>query len=922
MKKMLFFVAAMGAFLSLCAQESQEVYLSGTDKDHTVNWQFKCTDGARSGEWSTIPVPSCWELQGFGGYNYGHDRNPHSEHGLYRTQFEARREWRKSRTYIVFEGVMTDAEVKVNGQLAGPIHQGAFYRFKYDISKLLNYGGQNTLEIEVSKESSNRSINNAERRADYWIFGGIFRPVYLRIEPQTFVDHVAIDARHTGVFTADVVVNRMGAKHLGVEVAIEDAEGKVVASLPTQTMTSDSLRVNLQAIAPRAWTAETPNLYTARFTLREGRKAIHTYRQRFGFRTIEFRSNDGFYVNGTKIKFKGVCRHTFWPESGRTSSKTLAIEDVNLIKDMNMNAVRMSHYPPDTYFLDVCDSLGLYVIDELAGWQSAYDSITACRLVPVMIRRDVNHPSIIIWSNGNEGGFPKAARPLYAKYDIQGRHVVEPTTRYDGTDTHHYPRYGTTLEKASRNDIVYMPTESLHGLHDGGHGAGLEDYWEVIRTKPNAAGQFLWDLADEGVVRRDIHDSIDVFNDKAPDGIVGPHHEKEGSFYAIREIWSPIYIAQPDFSNFNGTLHISNRYHFTRLGSCKFDAKLSSLPRQRRGGGGQEAREANVRTDVPDLAPWTEDGTMRLSMPNDWQTYDLLSITATDPSGRKVMTWTWPINSAEQIMDRMLERMSRMQAQGQSQSESPRITENNTLLTVSTSQLEVSFDKTTGLISAIRSRGENVPLTGGPKFVGLNAKFQKLEHRSSTDGYQVDAIYDEGVHATWTFSRGGMLKLDYTYHLDGEYDFVGITFNYPENEVQGAVLMSDGPYRVWKNRLKGVSFGVYDKTYNNTITGQTWEYPEFKGYYSHFASMRLRTAGRSFSIFSGTNNLYLHLFTPEKPVYMSRNIDPPFPDGQISVLNCIPAIGNKFAKAADEGPQGAKARFNNETFKGQLYFRF
>ena len=909
----------MSACLALEAQESKVVYLSGTDKDHTIDWQFMCTDGARSGEWTTIPVPSCWELQGFGGYNYGHDRNPHTEHGLYRTQFVAPREWKKARTYVVFEGVMTDAEVKVNGTLAGPIHQGAFYRFKYDISQLLHYGESNTLEVEVSKESTNKSINEAERRADYWIFGGIFRPVYLRVEPTSFVDRVAIDARHTGAFTADVTVNRTTTKkRLGVEVAIEDAEGNVVASLPTQPMTSDSVRLTLQANAPLAWTPETPHLYTARFTLREGRRAVHTYRQRFGFRTVEFRPQDGVYVNGTKIKFKGVCRHTFWPESGRTSSKALAIEDVNLIKDMNMNAVRMSHYPPDTYFLDVCDSLGLFVIDELAGWQSAYDSITACRLVPTMIRRDVNHPSIVMWSNGNEGGFPKAARPLYAIYDLQKRHVVEPWSNYDGMDTHHYPKYRTTLEKASRSDIVYMPTESLHGLHDGGHGAGLEDYWEVIRTKPNAAGQFLWNLADEGVVRRDIHDSIDVFNDKAPDGILGPHHEKEGSFYAIREIWSPIYIAQPDLAHFDGTLSISNRYHFTSLGKCSFAAKLRTLPRQRRGGGGGETRETSVRSEVPDLAPWTENGTMRLSLPDDWKSYDLLSVTATDPSGREVMTWTWPIRTPEQITGRLMDRLS----QSAAQAETPQVNETADRLTVRTSQLEVSFDKTTGLIASVRSRGEQVPLTGGPRFVGVETKFQKLTHHASADGYQVEARYDDGVCASWTFTRGGWLRLDYTYRLNGDYDFAGITFNYPEAEVKGAELMADGPYRVWKNRLKGVSFGRYDKTYNNTITGQTWDYPEFKGYYAHFASVRLRTGGRSFAMLSATDNLYLHLFTPERPTYMSKNVEPPFPDGQISVLNCIPAVGTKFSRADQEGPQGAKTHYDNEIFEGQLYFRF
>ena len=117
------------------------------------------------------------------------------------------------------------------------------------------------------------------------------------------------------------------------------------------------------------WNPEFPNLYKVVVSFISGRKIIHQITKKFGFRTVELRPSDGIYVNGKRIIFKGVCRHTFWPSSGRTSSKKLAIDDVNLMKDMNMNAVRMSHYPPDDYFLDVCDSMGMFVLDELAGWQ-------------------------------------------------------------------------------------------------------------------------------------------------------------------------------------------------------------------------------------------------------------------------------------------------------------------------------------------------------------------------------------------------------------------------------------------------------------------------------------------------------------------------------------------------------------------------
>ena len=144
-------------------------------------------------------VPSCWELQGFGRYDYGFAKDSvrGREKGLY-YHFIVPVTWKNKKINIDFEGVMTDTEVKINGQSAGEIHQGAFYDFKYDITSLLNYGRSNLLEVTVTKHSSNPSVNKAERKADFWIFGGIFRPVFLEILPQIHIDNIAIDAKADG----------------------------------------------------------------------------------------------------------------------------------------------------------------------------------------------------------------------------------------------------------------------------------------------------------------------------------------------------------------------------------------------------------------------------------------------------------------------------------------------------------------------------------------------------------------------------------------------------------------------------------------------------------------------------------------------------------------------------------------------------
>ena len=173
---------------------------------------------------------------------------------------------------------------------------------------------------------------------------------------------------------------------------------------------------------------------------------------------------------------------------------------------------------------------------------------------------------------------------------------------------------------------------------------------------------------------------------------------------------------------------------------------------------------------------------------------------------------------------------------------------------------------------------------------------------------------------------GGWLELKYDYLPEGSLDYTGITFAYPEKLVTGATLMANGPYHVWKNRLKGTQFGVFNKKYNNTITGQTWDYPEFKGYYSNFYAVEIQTKELPITVISATADLFLHLFTPEAAKYSRQGVrgtvNPPFPTGNISFLHGISPIGTKFSKADNEGPQGQKNNYNNETLSGTLYFRF
>jgi beta-galactosidase/beta-glucuronidase len=354
------------------------------------------------------------------------------------------------------------------------------------------------LEVNVSKISADSTVNNAEREGDFWVFGGIYRPVYLKILPQTFTQRVAIDAKADGNFNMDVFAGNLNqGDEISAQIKTLKGEnfGPVFKTIVSNS--TDKISLAQSFTNPKLWNPEFPNLYHVEVSIKRNGNIQHVFQERFGFGTVEVRKADGVYVNGTKILIKGVNRHSIWPESGRTLSRKIHLQDIELIKDMNMNAVRMSHYPPDAEFLDLCDSLGLFVLDELAGWHQKYGTSVGEKLVKEMVAKDVNHPSIILWDNGNEGGWNTDLDDDYALHDPQKRVVIHPWNNFNNIDTKHYPDF-TYVQNTANRDVIVLHTEMIHGLYDGGHGASLDDNWNEIMKNPRHTGGFLWVLADEG----------------------------------------------------------------------------------------------------------------------------------------------------------------------------------------------------------------------------------------------------------------------------------------------------------------------------------------------------------------------------------------------------------------------------------------
>ncbi len=918
-------ILVMGMFFtSVEAQKTEKLMLSGHDNSDAVDWDFFCTAGRKSGEWTKIKVPSCWEQEGFGTYNYGYDRNKSSEKGLYKTTFTVPEAWKNQRIFIVFEGSMTDTKIQVNGKQAGDIHQGSFYRFKREITDMVHFNSTNNLEVEVSKMSANASVNSAERDADFWVFGGIYRPVYLEAQPQTFIDYTGIDAKCDGTFNMEVFLDKSISKpELNVDI-IDVNSGKKVGNI--QTSSKDKLqKLNatgaIENIKP--WTAETPHLYNAVITVSQKGKTLHTITERFGFRTIEVRERDGVYINNKKIMFKGVNRHCFWPTTGRTVSKEQSLLDIQLIKEMNMNAVRMSHYPPDKHFLELCDSIGLYIIDELCSWQKpAYDTQVGTILVNEMLKRDLNHASVIFWANGNEGGFNRDLDPLYKQLDIQKRPVIHPFGLHDHINTTHYISYNSGIKNMFNGRDIFMPTESLHGLYDGGHGAGLDDYWNLMMSNPLSAGMFLWDFSDEGVVRTDKDGIIDTDNASGADGIVGPYREKEGSFYTIKEIWSPVYIQKKYITpSWDGSFSIENRYDFTNTNQCSFSFVLKQFESLN-----GKAKEEKGSIDAPDILPGNK-GTLQLDLPENWKDFDVLYVTAQDVDGNELYTWTYELNSPAFFAERLLKQQT-------SEDKEVVLTEADSLYTLSAAGVSVKISQASGMLKEVKTAEGITPLTDGPVFItDQDIQFKELKVRKNNGTVSIDVVYSysngwDAYRFTWTMLKNGLLQLDYDYRPWDKIAMCGITFNFPEEGVQGAQLFANGPYRVYNNRLKGVTLNVWDKEYNDAITGEEWEYPEFKGYYSLFYGMKLECE-TPFEVYCASEDVFLHLFTPsvQKNYDVNRNwTNPAYPEGNISFMDAIPAVGTKFQTADNYGPQSQLHRFKgfSETpnMINRIYFKF
>ena len=794
-------------------------------------------------------------------------------------------------------------------------------RFSYDITSLLKIKGENLLEVKVAKQSANKSVNAAERRADWWLYGGIYRPVWLEVVPAVSMEHFILDARADGSLRASV---RMAGNAKGHVLAVSirglkdgkplrTLQGKEQVSCPLATSGRET-EFTCKWSDVKVWNTEAPELYVARLELKDrSGNVIQVREERIGFRTIEFFPQDGIYLNGTRLIVKGINRHSFSVDGGRTTSAAMSRQDALLIKEMNMNAVR-SHYPPDEHFLDMCDSLGLVYIDELSGWHGRYDTETGARLIREMVERDVNHPSVILWSNGNEGGWNTDNDSLFCKYDkFQRRHVIHPWADFDGLDTHHYPAYLTGVARFTNGYKVFMPTEFMHAMYDQGGGAGLRDFWDRWMTNPMFAGGFIWVFCDEAPKRSDRGGVLDSDGSNAPDGVVGPRREKEGSFYAIRSQWSPVQIKPLLITeHFDGSFFVSNEYIYTNLKGCRMTYEVLScdIPMQ----GAVSRILARGEVTLPALSPG-ETGKARFSLPASFAEGDVLKLEAFDRDGHRICDWSFPIRLANPYFQRHLAQVS-TGLSGNAVS----ARNNGKEIVLKSEKVSVTFDAATGMILRVLSGNTEIPLTNGPVAVGMKMVYQPASsyvHQDSEEAVFC-ARYKGGADSiVWRLTSQGLLYMDAVLlnrasggggfddaFMDTEVYNLGLTFSYPERICKGMKWLGRGPYRVWKNRIPGTNYGIWHKDYNNTVTGESYDnlvYPEFKGYHANMYWATFESDTAPFTVYSRTDGIFYRVFTPEEPKGSAKRTMPEFPEGDISFLLDIPAICS-FKPIEQQGP--------------------
>jgi beta-galactosidase len=571
--------------------------------------------------WDEIDVPSNWEMRGYDIPLYTNVIYPFPPHpprvgrlwcpvGSYRRTFELPADWAGKQVFIHFDGVKSAMYLWVNGQMVG-YHEDSMTPAEFNITKQVQ-PGENTVAVEVYRWSDGSYLEDQ----DMWRLSGIDRDVYLLarnpVHIRDFFCRTDFDGNYRDA-QAQVRANvrNLNAKGQGdyeVVARLLDAEGNPVPGGQSQSRGQVAAGKDIAFECPPMdiknplpWTAETPSLYRLVITLKDADgKPIESVATRVGFREIEIRDSR-LLINGVPIVFKGVNRHEHDPDQGRAVPESRMIQDVKLIKQNNINAVRTSHYPNHPRWYELCDEYGLYVVDEanveshelnwgpnpLPGDRPEWRAACVARIEAV-VERDKNHPSVIFWSLGNEAGGGNVFDAMHKAADrIDPTRPVhyEGDNRYSDVQSVMYPS-PNELEARGRDQNDKRPFVMIEYAHAMGNSVGnFSDYWDVIDRYPRLIGGFIWDWVDQGIRKHTGReeefwayggDYGDYPNDGnfCFNGLVNADRQLNPHIYEVRKVQQFVKFAAEDPAH--GKIRVTNAYNFQNLSNLELRWRLEA----------------------------------------------------------------------------------------------------------------------------------------------------------------------------------------------------------------------------------------------------------------------------------------------------------------------------------------------------------
>ncbi|MDR0541634.1 MAG: DUF4981 domain-containing protein [Dysgonamonadaceae bacterium] len=606
---------------------SASPYYRSLDGVWKFNWHKKPADkpegfykaGYDVSRWDNIQVPGNWELQGFGipiytNITYPHPVNPpyidpgDNPVGCYVRDFTVPENWSGRRVYLHFESGLTAMYIWINGQSAG-YSQVTKSPAEFDITPYIQ-AGKNVIAIEGYRWSDGAYLEDQ----DFWRLSGFDRSIYLystdQIRIRDFWVKADLDAScENGLFSLDLDVKNYKDKteKISAEIKLLDKDGKAVFqknekmdALSGQDAINNIPVTNVANV--KLWSTETPNLYTLLITLKdEEGKTIEVTSAKIGFRKVEIK-NAQLLVNGKPILVRGVNLHEHNPYTGHVQTEEMMRKDIALMKQNNINAVRTSHYPQSPLWYRLCDEYGLFLVDEanleshglgygpknvanFSEWQAAHlDRVVR------LVERDKNHPSVIIWSLGNEASNGKA---FFAMYDwVKARDSSRPVQYEQAAENRNtdivcpmYPRIENMKKYAARKNVTrpYIMCEYAHSM--GNSTGNFQEYFDIIATSPHMQGGFIWDWVDQGLKATDTagrdywayggdlgghlytHDRNFCAN-----GLVDADRTPHPALNEVKKVYQDILFHAGDISK--GIITIENRFLYTDLENYDFKWEL------------------------------------------------------------------------------------------------------------------------------------------------------------------------------------------------------------------------------------------------------------------------------------------------------------------------------------------------------------